>query len=96
MTLKLPASLVDQVVTAVSKSTGIPCEAIMSRRLTRPVLYARQHAMHTLRSLKQPNGKPRFGLEQIARAFNCDRATARYGVQAHEDRFAVQTDRVAA
>lgn len=87
MSLHLSAKVRDAAVAEAAQAFNVEAEQILSPRRPQAVAWARHYAMWQLRAM-QSDGRPKYSLLEIGRAFGMDHASVLYGVRAHERRFA--------
>lgn len=82
----LPPSVLQRAVEAAAEETGVSPKMIFSQSTSRQIAEARQLAYWLIRSVRAPNGLPRYGWKEIGRAFGRDHSTVLHGVRAHKAR----------
>lgn len=82
MSHALSAAVRDQAIREAAAAYGVCARDILSPSRIHRIAHARQDAMVRLRAITDPDGKPRYSLPVIGRAFDRDHTTVVHAIRA--------------
>lgn len=80
---KVSADVLAEVLRYVESETGVAPSLMLSPSRVRAHARARFWAMYILRQISEPDGRPRYSMPAIGRAFGADHTSVLSGIRRH-------------